>query len=85
MKNYSLIVFPSLIFIVDDTFACFSSHNEAFSFFQCLNDISPSLTFTMDEEKYNKLPFLDVFVELRSFAFVTSIYRKPTFTGLYLS
>ena len=38
----------------------------------------------MDEEKDNKLPFLDELVEWRSFAFVTSIYRKPTFTGLYL-
>ena len=40
-----------------------------------MNDLHPSLTFTMDEEKDNKLPFLDV----------TSIYRKPMFTGLYLS
>ena len=39
----------------------------------------------MDEKKDNQLPFLGVLVELRSFAFVTSIYRKPTFTGLYLS
>ena len=39
----------------------------------------------MDEEKDNKLPFLDVLVECYSFAFITSIYRKPTFTGLYLS
>ena len=54
------------------------------SSFQCLNDLYPSLNFTMDEEKDNKLPFLDVLVE-HSFAFITSIYRKPTFTGLYLS
>ena len=70
---------------VDDTFVYFSSRNEALSFFQRLNILHPSLTFTMDEEKDNQLPFLDVLVERRSFAFVTSIYRKPTFTGLYLS
>ena len=70
---------------VDDTFDCFCSHNDALSFFQHLNDLHPSLTFTMDEKKVIKLPFLDVLVERRSFAFVTSIYRKPTFTGLYLS
>ena len=29
----------------------------------------------MDEEKDNQLPFLDVLVEWRSFAFLTSIYR----------
>ena len=38
---------------VDDTFACFSSPNEALSFFQRQNDLHPSLTFTMDEEKDN--------------------------------
>ena len=70
---------------VDKTFASFSSCYEALSFFQRLNDLHPSLTFTMDEEKDNQLPFLDVLVERHSFAFVTSIYRKPTFTGLYLS
>ena len=48
-------------------------------------DLYYSLTFTMGEKKENQLPFLGVLVELRSFAFVTSIYRKPTFTGLYLS
>ena len=31
------------------------------------------------------LTFLDVLVECRLFAFVTSIYRKPTFTSLHLS
>ena len=49
------------------------------------NTFYPSLTFTMDEEKDNKLPFLDVLVEHCLFAFVSSIYRKPAFTGLYLS
>ena len=39
-------------------------------FFHCLNELHPSLTFSMDEEKDNKLPFLDVFVERRSFTFV---------------
>ena len=39
----------------------------------------------MDEENDNNLPFLDVLVERRSFAFVTSIYRKLTFTCLYLN
>ena len=48
---------------MNDTFACLSSRNEALSFFQQLNDLHPSLTFTMDEEKDNQLPFLDVLVE----------------------
>ena len=52
---------------VDDTFFC--SRNEALSFFHCLNDLHPSLTFTMNKQMDNKLPFLDVLVERRSFAF----------------
>ena len=36
---------------LDDTFACFCPRNKALSFFQCLNNLHPSLTFTMDEEK----------------------------------
>ena len=70
---------------VGDTFACFSSRNETLSLFHCLNDLYPSLTFTKNDEKDYKLPFLDALVELLSFAFGTCIYRKPTFAGLYLS
>ena len=70
---------------MDDIFACFSTRNESLSFSHCLNDLYPSLTFAMDEEKDNKLVFLDVLVEHRLFALITCIYRKPTFTGLYLS
>ena len=40
---------------------------------------------TMEEEKDNKLPFLDVLVGRRSSAFLTCIYRNSTFTGVYLS
>ena len=39
----------------------------------------------MEEENSNKLPFLDVLVERGESAFLTFVYRKPTFTGLYLS
>ena len=70
---------------VDDTFVSFSSRNEALKFFHKLNDLHPSLSFTMEEENDNKLPFLDVLVERDELVFLTSVYRKPTFRGLYLS
>ena len=50
-----------------------------------MNDLHPSLTFTIEEEKDNKLPFLDVWVEHFLSAFLTWIYRKHTFTSLNLS
>ena len=38
----------------------------------------------MEEESNGQLPFLDVLVERGDSSFLTSVYRKPTFTGLYL-
>ena len=45
---------------------------------------SHSLRFTFEKESNLALPFMDVLVEKSPFKFITSIYRKPTFTGLYL-
>ena len=39
----------------------------------------------MEEENNGQLPFLDVLVERRDSSFLTLMYRKPTFTGLYLN
>ena len=38
----------------------------------------------MEEQMNNMLPFLDVLVEKGPFPFITRVYRKPTFTGLYI-
>ena len=69
---------------VDDTFVSFRSRNDALSFFDKLNKSHSFLRFTMEEEN-NKLHFWDVLVERCDSSFLTSVYRKPTFTGLYLS
>ena len=50
-----------------------------------LNRLYSSLSFTMEEESNGQLPFLDVLVKRGDSSFLTSIYRKPTFTGLYLN
>ena len=39
----------------------------------------------MEDENNGELPFLDVLVERRDSSFLTSVHRKRTFTGLYLS
>ena len=66
---------------MDDTFLVFSYEGECDRFVHiCLNSLHPSLRFTFDKD----LPFLDVLVEKSLFKFITSIYRKPTFTGQYL-
>ena len=73
------------VYYIDDALACFPSHNEALKLVHCLNNLHPSLTFTMEEENDNMLPFLNVLVKKSPSSFITSVYRKPTFTGLYIS
>ena len=68
---------------VDDTFASFRSRNDVLSFFDKRNKLHYSLRFTMEEENNGELPFLDVLVKRCDSSFLTSVYRKPTFTGLY--
>ena len=78
MKDYCLKSFLSPLRYVDDTFVSFSLRTDALSFFDKLNDLHSALSLTMEEEKSNKLPFLDMQVERCKFSFLTS-------TGLYLS
>ena len=69
---------------VDDTFSLFlGGEVAAVSFLEVLNSIHPALTFTMESETDRKLPFLDVLVFRETSHFTTSVYRKPTFTGVY--
>ena len=68
---------------VDDIFSIFATETQCDQFFAVLNSLHPSLRFTVEKEKDGVLPFLDVKVEKSSNEFLTSVYRKPTFTGLY--
>ena len=49
-----------------------------------LDSFHPSLTFIPEKEVEGKLPFLDVLVKKSNPEFLTSIYRKPTFTRQYI-
>ena len=69
---------------MDDTFVVFSNEDECDLFLNSLNSLHPSLRFTFEKESNLALPFLDVLVEKSPSKFITSIYRKPTFTSLYL-
>ena len=69
---------------VDDTFSLFvGGRSEALRFLELLNSLYPSLQFTMEGEHDRRMPFLDVHVFREAGGFRTSVYRKPTFTGLY--
>ena len=47
-----------------------------------LNDKHPNIVFTFENECNGRLSFLDVDVTNENGRFFTSVYRKPTFTGL---
>ena len=69
---------------VDDTFVVFSSELDCDCFHEKLNLLHPALNFTVEKEQNNSLSFLDVLVEKEGTGFLTSVYRKPTFTGQYI-
>ena len=64
---------------VDDTFACFPSHNEALKLLLWITFIL--LWLTMEEENDNMMPFLDVLGEKGHSSFITSIYRLANSPG----
>ena len=68
----------------NDTFTVFNDEDECNEFFSHLNSLHQLLGFTFEKECNRTLPFLDVLVEKNDHEFVTSIYRKPTFTGQYI-
>ena len=69
---------------VDDNFAVFNNEENCNTFLTHLNSLHPSLRITYKKESNHSLPFLDVLVERHDSEFLTSVYRKPTFTGQYL-
>ena len=67
---------------MDDTFLLFSAEDHVKKFHKYINTRHTNMTFTYEVEKNNTLAFLDVLVT-RENTFCTSLYRKPTFSGLY--
>ena len=67
---------------VDDTFLLFTRPHHVQLFLNYLNSQHPNIEFTAEIEENSKLSFLDATVSKDHGMFVTSVYRKSTFTGL---
>ena len=80
-----LSAFKPLVYrrYVDDCFLLFKSSDHVPLFLNYLNHQHPNISFTSELEKDGKLPFLDVEISRSNGKFSTSVYRKPTFTGLF--
>ena len=77
---------PTYFRYVDDTFVIFDNSCEHELFLHQLNSMHPALQFTTETEENRCPPFLDVFIEKDPISqkYLTSVYRKPTFTGDYI-
>ena len=70
---------------IDDTFLIFKDTSHVNSFVEYMNLQHANIKFTSEIENESKLAFLDTLVTNVNGHFSTSIYRKPTFTGLGLN
>ena len=68
---------------VDNTFAIFENEAECSEFFNILNSLNAALKFTCEKES-ESLTFLDVKIQKSDNKFITSVYRKASFTGQYI-
>ena len=69
---------------VDDIFAIFESESDADAFYSYLNT-RHNIKFTIEKEKDNKLPFLDILINNNVSDLQTSVFHKKTYTGLLLN
>ena len=70
---------------MDFTFVLFRDKSHAPLFLNYLNRQHSSINFTMETEEDCSLSFLDVDIKRNKNKFSTSVYRKPTFSGLGIS
>ena len=68
---------------VDDIFALFRSPDHLEKFTNYLNSKHKNLKLTYEKESNNSLPFLDILISRSENGFKTSVYHKPTFSGVY--
>ena len=68
---------------VDDIFVLFNSAEHLKRFYSYLIFRHLNISLTIETEKENRISFLDVNIIREKDKFITSIYRKPTFGGIY--
>ena len=66
-----------------DIFMLFKLNDHLKYFQNFLNSCHIDMSFSMETEKENKLSFLNVEIICEQGKFATTIYRNPTFSGVY--
>ena len=68
---------------VDDMFAQFRSPHDPEKFNEYLNTKHANIKVSSEKEINGSLPFLDVLISRNKKGFITTVYHKPTFSGVY--
>ena len=68
---------------VDDIFVTFNSHEQLKKFVAYMNTKHLNIKFTFEHELNNTFSFLDVKISRENNKLTTSVYRKPTFSGVF--
>ena len=68
---------------VDDIFVLFSSLDQVEKFKSYLSSKHPNINFSLEKENEGRISFLDVNIFREKGKFVTNVYRKKTFSGVY--
>ena len=61
----------------------FKKRDHVKTFLRYIDSRHRNIKFTCEEEKNNKISFLDISISRNNNALETSIFRKPTFSGVY--
>ena len=68
---------------VDDIFVLFIKEEHLKLFLNYFNSCHENIKFTSEKETNNKLSFLDIEISRDKNLFITSVYGKPTFSGVF--
>ena len=71
---------------MDETFVVFNDREDCGLFFEYFNRQHRNIKFTLEHETFDCISFLDVLVTRNEEVTIeTSLYRKETFSGLYIT
>ena len=68
---------------VDDSFVLFESPESAHTFRKYISSKHQNIRFTIEQKNIDSLLLLDVKICRKNGKFVTSVYRKPRFSGAF--
>ena len=70
---------------VDDIFLMFKHKDHVKKFLRYMNSRHRNIQFTCEEESNDKISFLDISITRSKNKLMTSLYRKKTFSGVYMN